>query len=149
MADITVTTEIKAGMLPQIHADLLQVFPLQPPPEARGKYLLAKFAQFVANELPDYNAQKLDLLRKHAPKDEKNEPILKITDMGGGQTAVAIDPVDPAAFAAEDLALFNTVHTVNLPMLTHADLGKCPIPQGVYTRLLGVLIKDELPPEMT
>ena len=145
---IEVTTEIKAGLLPSLHADLLQIFPLQPPPEARGKYLFAKFAQFVANELPTYNEHKLDLLKKHAPKDEKNEPILKIVDTGNGQTSVSIDPVDRVAFAKEDAELFAVVHKVNLPQITHADLGKCPIPQGVYTRLLGVLIKDELPPEM-
>ena len=147
MADITVQTEIKAGLLPSLHNDLLQIFPLQPPPEARGKYLLAKFAQFVTNELPTYNEHKLDLLKKHAPKDDKNEPILKVTDFGNGQSSITIDPVDRAAFNKEDAELFNVVHKVNLPQLTHADLGKCPIPQGVYTRLLGVLIKDEPPPE--
>lgn len=145
MSDIQVTTELKAGLLPQIHADLLQVFPLQPPPPARGKYLLAKFAQFVANELPLYNAHKLDLLRKHAPKDATGQPILTTTDLGNGQSVMSIDPVDRAAFNAEDAALFHTIHTVNLPMLTHADLGNCPIPQGAYTRLLGVLIEDKLP----
>ncbi len=153
MADkIEIQTEIKAGFLPSIHADLLQIFPLQPPPTVRGKYILAKYAQAVANELPTFQQQKMDLLKKHAEKDEKGDPILLQVPGANGQVAVSIpsdwlakNPDVQMAFNKDDAELFNTPIKLNLPMLTHAELGECPIPQGVYTRLLGVLIRDEMP----
>ncbi len=154
MSDIVIQTELKLGMVPSLHQDLLAVFPLQPPPSARGKWIFAKYAQAIASELPKYIEHKHDLLRKYAPKDEKAEPILVVTDFGNGQSQVSIPtdhfkahPEIQAAFVKEDLELSNTPLVLNLPQLTHTDLGACPIPQGVYTRLLGVLIKDEIPPE--
>jgi hypothetical protein len=138
---------IPAGMLPDLNAGLALIFPLQPPPPARGKYWIAKIAQAVATELPLYRQEKYELLRKHAPKDDKNEPMLRSTVLPNGQTRIDIDPVDRAAFTAEDASLGATPIVVpGVPQLTHADLGDCPIPQGVYTMMLGIIIKDE-PPE--
>ncbi len=136
-----------ARLLPVLHGALQSLFSLQPPPPSRGKYLFAKITQQVASELPLYSQQKFELLKKHAPKDDKGEPILQVIDLGNGQSEVKINPVDQAAFTAEDQALGSTPITLaGIAQLTHADLGNCPIPQGAYTLLLGVIVKDE-PPE--
>ncbi len=139
---------IKAGLLPGIKTQLDAVFSVTPPMPQPGKYYLAKAAQAVATELPLYLQQKLDLLKKHAPKDAQGEPVLTSVDQGNGQTAVSINPVDPAAFAAEDRALFDApVVLTGVPrLLTATDIGECPVPNAAYAALLGVLFADEPPP---
>jgi hypothetical protein len=136
-----------ARLLPALHGQMQTLFSLQPPPPPRGKYFFAKIAQKVAAELPLYNQQRFELLKKHAPLDEKGEPVLLVTDFGNGQSEVKIHPIDQAAFNTEDAELGSTpIVLAGIPLLTHAELGDCPIPQGAYTLMLGVLIKDE-PPE--
>lgn len=135
------------GAVQAFSMDVQSIFTLQPPPAPRGKYWLAKISQFLSAEIPHYQQEKLDLLRKHAAKDDKGEPVLRVVDKGNGQQEINIDPVDRAAFVKDDGELYNTPVTIpGVPMLSHADLGDCPIPQGAYTRLLGTVILDEGPP---
>lgn len=138
-----------ARLLPALYSAVQSTFSLQPPMTPRGKYLLAKIATGIAAELPHYQQQKFELLQKHAAKDEENAPILRVTDKGNGQSEVACDPVDKAAFNAEDANLGSTPVTLpGLSLLTHRDIGDCPIPQGPYSIMLGVLIEDPgHPPE--
>lgn len=150
MADL----QIKAGHLPQLKTALDQLWALPVAPPQPGKYYFAKIAQAVANELPTFQQQKFELLKKHAPKDAKNEPIISVQDLGNGQSSVnvnlnALTPEQRAAYQAEDKALCEALITLpGVPrILTNADLGACPVPQQAYALMLGVILEDKPPPE--
>lgn len=141
MSDIT----FPASRLVDLSVAVAALFPLQPPPTPKGRYRLAKIAQAISNEIPEFQRARLEVMKKHAPKGESGEPILIHTQTPQG-TAVNCDPVDAAAFRADDADLGSTVITLaGLAPLTHAELGDCPVPQGAFTAMLGVLILDEEP----
>lgn len=142
MADLS----FPAFKLPAIAEALGALHDLQPPLGVKAKYVVGRAAPKIAAEAQTYMNQKLDLMRKHAPRDEKNEPILVVTEIAPGKQSFQVTPVDPAAYKAEADALDNEV--IPIPgsrMITHAEVGACPIPQGAYNVLLGTVIVDEEP----
>ncbi len=107
---------------------------------------MSKASPKMIAEGTEYQQAILGLMKKHAPKDDKGEPIWTVGTNAAGEQTVEVKPVDVAAYQAEKDTLDKEVVTIaGSRMITHAEIGKCPIPQWAYDVLLGVVIVDEPP----
>lgn len=136
----------KAKLLLSLDMALAGVLKLSPPATPKGRYALAKAAKALGPAVQTYNEQKLALLTEHAKRDDKGQPITQTVDQtvsfdfGLGFGAVTPD----VTTALEEL----NDEDVSLPgvrMISHAELGECPITGEQEAVLLGVLLIDEEP----
>ncbi len=146
MSDLQAVT-IKANQLVVLDAVLGGIFPLSPPPTALGRYALSRAAKVVGPAAQAFRAEHQALLVKHALKNPDGSPVAK--DLGNGMTQYDLGAgfgkttpefdADFKAIGDEDIVL------TGCRMITHAELGQCPITVAQETALLGVLLQDEPP----
>ena len=119
------------------------ILDLKPPPAPKGRYVLAKAAKAAAAETPTYQESVFEVLKEHATRDEQNEPIITVSDAG----SVSVVPQDAEALnkALEELGEEEIV-LAGVRMLTHAELGDCPITARQERLLIEVgLLEDKEP----
>jgi len=140
---------IKASQLAALDLALGGMFSLTPPPTAVGRYALSRAAKVVGPAAQTFRAEHQALLLKHALKGEDRiTPISR--DLGNGLTqydlGAGFGKTTPA-FDAEFKAICDEpIVLTGCRMISHKELGDCPITLAQETALLGVLLTDE-PPE--
>jgi hypothetical protein len=146
MPDIAPVPSLKASQLVALDAALSGIFPLSPPPTPKGRYALSKAAKVIGPAHVLYEEQKLALLTKHALKDADGKAVTNTVgntvqfDMGRGFG------ITTPAFAAEFAEMNDeAIELTGCRMITHAELGDCPITVQQETALLGVLLEDDEP----
>lgn len=136
---------VKASQLSALDQALGGIFTLSPPPTIKGRYALAKAAKAIGPAHQTYQEQKLALLQDHAVKKD-GKPVFEqrentlLFDFGHG-IGVTTPEVNAALKELND-------EDISLPgvrMITHAELGDCPITVQQEAALLGVLLTDEAP----
>lgn len=137
---------VKAHQIPTLDMVLAGIFPLTPPLTPKGRYALAKAAKIIGPAHQTYLEQKVALLVQHAVKVD-GKPVTQQLPNGAtqydlgkgfGVTTPEFD-ADLKAMNDEDIPL------VGCRMITHAELGECPITLQQETALLGVLLVDAEP----
>ncbi len=120
---------IKPSQLVPLNAVLGGLFQLQPAPNAKGRYILARAVPTVGPALKIYTDQKLALLQLMAIKDVEGEPVSR--DTGGGNIQFDLGngfgnstPEFDAALKAIDEEV---ITLTDCRTITHAELGACPI----------------------
>ena len=146
MSDINFVT-IKANQLNALDFALSGIFPLSPPPTAVGRYALSRAAKVVGPAAQAFRAEHQTLLLNHAVKGEDGKPVTR--DAGNGMTqydlGAGFGKTTPA-FDAEFKAIGDEgIVLTGCRMITHKELGDCPITLAQETALLGVLLVDEAP----
>lgn len=137
---------VKASQLTVLDITLGGIFPLSPPLTPKGRYALAKAAKVIGPAHQTYQEQKVALLELHAVKVDGKAVTESLPngqtryDLGAGfgKTTPAFD-ADFKAINDEDIPL------PGVRMITHAELGDCPITLQQEAALLGVLLVDEEP----
>lgn len=136
---------IKAHQLLSLDVALAGVLKLSPPPTPKGRYALAKAAKALGPAVQTYNEQKLALLQEHA-KQEDGKPVTRLD----GQTITfdfgqGFGVVTPEVTAALGELNDEDVSLPGVRMISHAELGECPITAEQEMVLLGVLLIDAEP----
>ena len=148
MADLVV----KAGRLLAVQRTLAEVLGLTPPATPKGRYALSRQASAVEREVEKYTEQHAALLKKHAATNEAGQPLTQPITLPNGQSGVQYDlgagfGQTTPAFEAELKELND--EDITLPgvrMITHAELGGCPI-TGTHELILlaAGLLEDKEP----
>jgi hypothetical protein len=144
MPDITPSVlTIKANQLAALDTALAGVFPLSPPPAPRGRYALAKAAKIIGAARQTFNEQHVALLTVHAVKDDAGQPVPR-DGTPEGSFSPKIADMDAFTKAFAELG-DEVIELTGCRMISHAELGDCPITVQQETALLGVLLTDEEP----
>lgn len=150
--DITHLT-VKAGKIALLDAVLGGIFPLEPPPTPKGRYALSKVAGHTGPASVQFQKERLALLEKHAKKGDDGKPVSEVVqtaqgpgmrfDMGRGLGVETPEyRAELATIEDEDILL------VGCRMITHAELGKCPITVQQERVLIDTgLLEDKEPDE--
>ncbi len=146
MSDIT-HVSVKASQLPVLDAALGGLFSLTPPPTAIGRYALARAAKVVGPAAQEFRAQHQALLVKYATKNEDGTPMTR--DVGNGMMqydlGAGFGKTTPE-FDAEFRAISDEeIVLTGCRMVSHKELGDCPITLAQEVALLGVLLTDTEP----
>ncbi len=148
MSDITpLHVAVKASQLPALDFALGGLFSLTPPMTAVGRYALARATKLVGPATQEFRAQHQALLVKHAIKNEDGSPVSR--DLGNGLTQYDMGAgwgKTTPAFDAEFKAIGDeNIVLTGCRMISHKELGDCPITLAQEVALLGVLLTDESP----
>lgn len=125
MADIVV----KAGLIQDLAGTLGAVEHLTPSATPKGRYALSKACDAALPAAQRYTKERTALLEKHAKKEANGAAVKQPVGNGGfqydlGQGFGATTPEYDAELATindEDITLSGC------RMITHAELGSCPI----------------------
>ncbi len=147
MPDISPMPSLTASQLLPVDAALAGLFPLSPPPTPKGRYALSRAAKVIGPAVQTYRENHQALLVKHAVKDADGKPVTQ--DLGKGliqyDLGAGFGRTTPA-FDADLKALGEEViDLTGCRMISHAELGDCPITVQQETALLGVLLIDAEP----
>ncbi len=149
MSDIGLS--VKASLVPALDVALGGIFPLSPPPTPKGRYALSRAAKVVGPAHQLYQEQKLALLNEHAIKVD-GKPVTQTIQTATGQ-ATQFDMGRGFGVVTEAFtAALKELNDEDIPltgcrMITHAELGACPITVAQETALLGILLIDAEPEE--
>lgn len=141
MADLILTSK----QLILLHPVLAAVEKLSPPPTAKGRYALAKAAAKAGPAFDLYADQERKLLLRCAVKNEDGS--VKVKDLGNGQAHFDWLP-ELAEEATKEMAALQAEEVVlsGVRMVTHAELGACPITGEQERILMAVGLLDDIEP---
>ncbi len=135
-------TTIKAAQLETLNTALLGVFPLTPPPTPKGRYFLSTAAGIIGPSTTTYQQNKQALIEKWAKRDDEGKLISVVNTDALGRKVATFPLTDAVAFAAE-LKEIDDIDIVltGVRVITHAELGACPITVAQETALRGILLE--------
>lgn len=139
----------KAALIEDVAETLELIAALEPPATTKGRYALAKALDAALPARDRYRKEKFGLLTRHAKRDERGQPI---TQTVGGMTiqfdfGQGFNVVTPEV--AEALAELNDEDVIlpGVRMITHAELGACPITAGQERVLIRAGLLEDKEPE--
>lgn len=145
MADLV----IASAKIPELDRALAALFPLAPPPTPKGRYALSKVAGVVGPAHATYRENYRALLLAHAITDADGKPIAR--DLGDGRTQYDLGRGFGQTTPEFDAALAElNDEPITLPgcrMITHAELGACPITVQQEQALIAAGILEDKEPE--
>lgn len=138
---------VKAASIVEVANVLAAVEQLSPPPLPKGRYALGKSAKAALGPAQFHLDKTQELRVEHAKKDGGGKPVT--TDITiNGQPAKKYEMVDEAAFNAALKAIGEEEVTLEgCRMITHAELGACPITAYQERVLIDAGLLDDKEPE--
>jgi len=123
--------KIKAGDLRMIAEGLFEILKIDLP--VKPSYWLARIANKVESEMKAFETARMSLVKKHANKDEKGEPIL-IKDKDGKPTN-AYDVPDMETFNKEFDELVEQEIEININPIKLDTLGDINLKPVILAKL--------------
>lgn len=121
MADFTLSTQLLIDLWPVLQG----VEVLSPPPNAKGRYALAKATSAAKPAVDVASGQLLQLMRRCAKVDKDGNPLLK---QEGNRVTCDVRPEVAEEYQRESKAILDEPVTLTgVRAITRAELGDCPI----------------------
>lgn len=134
---------VKASQLIPLDTALGPVLSLTPPPSPKGRYALAKAANAVGPAVQTFREQHVALLQLHAKKDAEGKPVMQQFADGRQQYDIA----DMEAFSVDFAAIQDEpIVLAGVRMITHAELGSCPITAAQEAVLIATGLLEDMEP---
>lgn len=141
MPDLTISTHQLIELAPVLSA----VEQLSPPPTAKGRYALAKASAKVGPAFQLYAEQEQKLVQRCAVKDKDGKVAFR--PAGNGLQGFDLLPELRDEYNAEVKALKDEdVVLQGVRMITHAELGQCPITAAQERVLMECGLLDDVEP---
>ena len=133
---------VPAGQLAQLFATLSEIAPLTPPPAPKGRYVLAKASKAVAAAHTAHADALKAFLDGAVTQDAEGKPIYTESAVAG-QVSFTLQPEHQQAYV--DIQT-EPVVLDGVRMLTHAELGDCPISIQQELLLVAVGLLEDVEP---
>lgn len=140
---------VKSVLIQELAGALAGVEILSPPPTPKGRYAIGKASDAAQPAAQRYTKERAALLEKHAKRDEKGAAVRQRFGDNGFQYDLGrgFGATTPEFDAELDAMNDEDVVLSGCRMITHAELGACPITAAQERVLIKAGLLDDKEPE--